>query len=62
MKKIIAICAFAIIALACSSKKEGKGLGLSIVASGLEEMGAVISVSSNYGLTNFCMNFPLKKS
>ena len=45
-----------------SSKKEGKGLGLSIVASGLEEMGAVIDVSSNHGLTNFCMNFPLKKT
>ena len=45
-----------------SSKKEGKGLGLSIVASGLEEMGAVIDVSSNSGLTNFCINFPLKKS
>ena len=44
-----------------SSKKEGKGLGLSIVASGIEEMGAVIDVSSNPGLTNFCMNFPLKK-
>ena len=45
-----------------SSKKKGKGLGLSIVASGLEEMGAVIDVTSNPGLTNFCMNFPLKKS
>ena len=45
-----------------SSKKEGKGLGLSIVASGLEEMGAVIDVSSNAGSTNFCMNFPLKMS
>ena len=45
-----------------SSKKEGKGLGLSIVASGLEEMGAVIDVASNPGFTNFCMNFPLKKS
>ena len=44
-----------------SSKKEGKGLGLSIVASGIEEMGAVIDVSSNPGFTNFCMNFPLKK-
>jgi two-component system nitrogen regulation sensor histidine kinase GlnL len=44
-----------------SSKKEGKGLGLSIVASGLEEMGAVIDVKSNAGLTNFCMNFPLKR-
>ncbi len=45
-----------------SSKKQGKGLGLSIVASGLEEMGAVIDVSSSSGSTNFCMNFPLKKS
>ena len=45
-----------------SSKKQGKGLGLSIVASGLEEMGAVIDVSSSSGFTNFCMNFPLKKS
>ena len=45
-----------------SSKNQGKGLGLSIVASGLEEMGAVIDVSSSTGLTNFCMNFPLKKS
>ena len=45
-----------------SSKKEGKGLGLSIVASGLEDMGAVIDVTSNPGLTNFCMNFPLKKT
>ncbi len=45
-----------------SSKKEGKGLGLSIVASGLEEMGAVINVSSNSGFTNFCINFPIKKS
>ena len=45
-----------------SSKKEGKGLGLSIVASGLEEMGAVINVSSNPGFTNFCINFPLRKS
>ena len=45
-----------------SSKKEGKGLGLSVVASGLEEMGAVIDVSSNPGFTNFCINFPLRKS
>ena len=44
-----------------SSKKKGKGLGLSIVASGLEEMGAIIDVTSNPGLTNFCMNFPLKR-
>ena len=45
-----------------SSKKKGKGLGLSIVASGLEDMGAVIDVTSNAGLTNFCMNFPLKRT
>ena len=45
-----------------TSKKEGKGLGLSIVASGLEEMGAVIDVTSNPGFTNFCINFPLRKS
>jgi two-component system, NtrC family, nitrogen regulation sensor histidine kinase GlnL len=45
-----------------SSKKKGKGLGLSIVASGLNDMGAVIEVSSSPGLTNFCMNFPLKKN
>ena len=45
-----------------STKKEGKGLGLSIVASGLEEMNAVIDVTSYPGFTNFCINFPLKKS
>ncbi len=45
-----------------TSKKEGKGLGLSVVASGLEEMGAVIDVTSNPGFTNFCINFPLRKS
>ena len=44
-----------------STKKDGKGLGLSIVASGLNDMGAVIDVSSSSGLTNVCMNFPLKK-
>ena len=42
-----------------SSKSDGKGLGLSIVANGLEEMNAVINVSSEPGLTNFCINFPL---
>ena len=45
-----------------SSKKEGKGLGLSIVASGLNDMGAVIDVISSPSVTNFCINFPLKKS
>ena len=44
-----------------SSKKDGKGLGLSIVASGLEEMSAVINVTSEPGFTNFCINFPLIK-
>ena len=44
-----------------STKKEGKGLGLSIVASGLNDMGAVIDVESSPGYTNFCINFPLKK-
>ncbi len=42
-----------------SSKKSGKGLGLSIVASGLNEIGAVVDVHSSPGSTNFCMNFPL---
>ena len=40
-------------------KKEGKGLGLSIVASGLEEMNANIDVSSEVGFTCFRINFPL---
>ena len=44
-----------------STKSNGKGLGLSIVASGLQEMSAVINVTSEPGLTNFCINFPLKK-
>ena len=43
-----------------STKSDGKGLGLSIVASGLQEMNAVINVTSEPGLTNFCINFPLK--
>ena len=45
-----------------SSKKRGKGLGLSVVASGLEEMNAVIDVSSYPGFTNFCINFPLRNN
>ncbi|MDC0456693.1 ATP-binding protein [Alphaproteobacteria bacterium] len=44
-----------------STKKNGKGLGLSIVASGLHDMGAVIDISSSPSLTNVCINFPLKK-
>ena len=42
-----------------SSKIYGKGLGLSIVASGLNEIGAIIDVNSTPGHTNICMNFPL---
>ena len=42
-----------------TSKKNGKGLGLSIVASGLNEVGAVIDVNSTLGFTNVCVNFPL---
>ena len=42
-----------------STKKTGKGLGLSIVASGLNEIGAVIEVHSSSKCTNFCINFPL---
>jgi|TARA_B110000285_G_scaffold46928_1_gene52835 two-component system nitrogen regulation sensor histidine kinase GlnL len=45
-----------------STKKSGKGLGLSIVASGLNDIGAVIDVMSSNGITNFCLNFPLKKN
>ena len=44
-----------------TSKKEGKGLGLSIVASGLEEMNANIDVHSEDGFTCFRINFPLSK-
>jgi len=44
-----------------TSKKEGKGLGLSIVASSLEEMNANIDVHSEDGFTCFRINFPLSK-
>ena len=43
-----------------SSKNNNKGLGLSIVSSGLNSLGATIDVSSNNHVTNFCINFPLK--
>ena len=45
-----------------STKKNGKGLGLSIVLSGLNSMGASIDLMSNGNITNFCINFPLKNS
>ena len=41
-----------------TNKKDGKGLGLSVVSSGLEEMGANIDVSSDNGSTCFRINFP----
>ena len=44
-----------------TSKNTGKGLGLSVVASGLNEIGAVIEVNSDSDFTNFCINFPLNK-
>ena len=43
-----------------STKNKSKGLGLSIVSSGLNSLGAAIEVSSNNQVTNFCINFPLK--
>ena len=43
-----------------STKKNGKGLGLSIVSSGLNSLGASIEAKSNNKETNFCVNFPLK--
>ena len=42
-----------------SSKKSGKGLGLSIVASALNEIGASIDVHSTPGHTKVCLNFPI---
>ena len=45
-----------------SSKKSGKGLGLSIVASALNEIGAVIDVNSIPGHTKVCVNFPINNS
>ena len=41
-----------------TSKKDGKGLGLSVVSSGLEEIGANIDVFSDNGSTCFRINFP----
>ncbi len=42
-----------------STKKSGKGLGLSLVYSGLSAMNASIEVNSKVGETNFIINFPL---
>lgn len=43
-----------------SRKNGGKGLGLSIVSNSVRTLDASIDVSSEKGLTNFCVNFPLK--
>jgi len=45
-----------------TSKKSGYGLGLSIVSSGLNSLGASIEVLSKRGETNFCINFPHKEN
>ena len=45
-----------------TSKKSGYGLGLSIVSSGLNSLGASIEVLSKRGETNFCINFPYKEN
>ena len=44
-----------------TKKKDGKGLGLSIVSNSIRTLDGSIEVSSENGRTNFCLNFPLKK-
>ena len=44
-----------------TNKKDGKGLGLSIVSNSIRTLDGSIEVSSESGCTNFCLNFPLKK-
>ena len=43
-----------------TKKKDGKGLGLSIVSNSIRTLDGSIEVVSENGLTNFCLNFPLK--
>ena len=45
-----------------TNKVDGKGLGLSIVSNSIRTLDGSIEVSSENGLTNFCINFPLKMS
>ncbi len=45
-----------------TKKKDGKGLGLSIVSNSIRTLEGSIEVSSENGRTNFCLNFPLKKN
>ena len=45
-----------------TKKKDGKGLGLSIVANSIRTLNGSIEVNSENGSTNFCLNFPLQKS
>ena len=44
-----------------TTKSNGKGLGLSVVLSGLNTMDASIDVITKENITNFCINFPIKK-
>ena len=43
-----------------TNKKNGKGLGLSIVSNSIRTLDGSIEVTSENGRTNFCLNFPLK--
>ncbi len=45
-----------------TTKSNGKGLGLSVVLSGLNAMDASIDVITKENRTNFCVNFPLKRN
>ncbi len=45
-----------------TKKQNGKGLGLSIVSNSIRSLGGSIEVISENGSTNFCLNFPLKKT
>ena len=44
-----------------TKKRDGKGLGLSIVSNSIRTLDGSIEVNSENGRTNFCLNFPLKK-
>ena len=45
-----------------TKKHGGKGLGLSIVSNSIRTLDGSIEVISENGCTNFCLNFPLKKT
>ena len=44
-----------------TTKSKGKGLGLSVVVSGLNAMDASINLTTKENTTNFCVNFPMRK-